>query len=170
MAHTFVCVWEEVTGLLAEMDVLLGFADLAASAPTPYVRPAMLPADAGEVVLEGGGLLPDESGASSLAAVSGFWWVSGFGACRRLGAGPGSWCRFLGKIIWVFWVKQRGLPVPFSALPPSIHARPLCLTTACCCCPSAMPLEAPAGPPCWRVRAQTSTTGHHTPQQGNRVQ
>lgn len=53
VAHTFVVVWEEVGGLLAELDVLLGFAELAACAPTPYVRPVMLPPDAGELVLLG---------------------------------------------------------------------------------------------------------------------
>lgn len=32
-------VFEELAGLLSEMDVLLSFADLAASCPTPYCRP-----------------------------------------------------------------------------------------------------------------------------------
>lgn len=53
VAHTFVEVWDTVSCLLAELDVLLGFADLAANAPTPYVRPTMLPADNGEIVLLG---------------------------------------------------------------------------------------------------------------------
>ena len=53
MAHTFVEVWENVSALLAELDVLLGFAELAVNAPTPYVRPTMLPTDAGEIVLIG---------------------------------------------------------------------------------------------------------------------
>ena len=53
MAHTFVEVWEQVSAVLAELDVLLGFAELAANAPTPYVRPTMLPTDAGEIVLIG---------------------------------------------------------------------------------------------------------------------
>lgn len=39
MAKTFVEVWESVGGLLAELDALAGYADLAANAPTPYVRP-----------------------------------------------------------------------------------------------------------------------------------
>ena len=51
MAHTFVEVWQAVAALLAELDVLLGFAELSVSAPTPYVRPQMLPADGGELVL-----------------------------------------------------------------------------------------------------------------------
>ena len=53
VAHTFVVVWEEVAALLAELDTLLGFAELAACAPTPYVRPTMLPADAGVLELLG---------------------------------------------------------------------------------------------------------------------
>jgi hypothetical protein len=44
VAHTFVGVWETVGSLLAELDVLAGFADLAARAPAPYVRPTLLPA------------------------------------------------------------------------------------------------------------------------------
>ena len=53
MAHTFVEVWEGVAALLAEMDVLLGFAEVAVNAPTPYVRPQMLPPDDGELKLVG---------------------------------------------------------------------------------------------------------------------
>jgi hypothetical protein len=53
VAHSFVEVWEGVAGVLAEMDVLLGFAELSVNAPTPYVRPTMLPSDDGEVVLIG---------------------------------------------------------------------------------------------------------------------
>jgi DNA mismatch repair protein MSH2 len=53
VAQTFSEVWEGVSSLLAEMDVLLGFAELAVNAPMPYVRPEMLPSSAGEVVLEG---------------------------------------------------------------------------------------------------------------------
>eukprot|EP00891_Asterochloris_glomerata_P003123 jgi/Astpho2/3123/fgenesh1_pm.00051_%23_46_t len=53
VAHTFVEVWQAVAALLAELDVLLGFAELSVSAPTPYVRPKMLPADGGELVLKG---------------------------------------------------------------------------------------------------------------------
>ena len=53
VAHTFVEVWEGVAALLAEMDVLLGFAEVAVNAPTPYVRPIMLPPDDGELKLVG---------------------------------------------------------------------------------------------------------------------
>lgn len=52
VAHTFVEVWEGVASLLAELDVLTGFAELAVRAPTPYVRPTMLQPDAGEIWLE----------------------------------------------------------------------------------------------------------------------
>jgi DNA mismatch repair protein MSH2 len=54
VAHTFVEVWEGVATLLADLDVLAAFADLATSDPTrPYVRPDILDQDAGEIVLEG---------------------------------------------------------------------------------------------------------------------
>jgi len=53
VAATFAEVWETVGALLGELDVLAAFADLAANAPLPYVRPAMLPPDAGEIVLLG---------------------------------------------------------------------------------------------------------------------
>ena len=53
VAHTFVEVWEGVSALLAEMDVLLGFAEVAVNAPVPYVRPTMLPPDEGELMLIG---------------------------------------------------------------------------------------------------------------------
>ena len=46
-------VWEGVAALLAEMDVLLGFAEVAVNAPTPYIRPQMLPPDEGELKLVG---------------------------------------------------------------------------------------------------------------------
>ena len=48
VAHTFVEVWETVAGMLAELDVLLSFAELAVCAPTPYVRPTMLGPEAGQ--------------------------------------------------------------------------------------------------------------------------
>lgn len=38
--------------LLAELDVLLSFADLAASSPTPYTRPEITPSDTGDIILE----------------------------------------------------------------------------------------------------------------------
>ena len=53
MAATFCEVWEGVTSLIAEVDVLAGFAELATSAPVAYVRPTMLPSDAGEISLIG---------------------------------------------------------------------------------------------------------------------
>ena len=53
VAQTFCEVWETVAGIVAELDVLLGFAHLAVSAPTPYVRPQMLPPQDGEIVLTG---------------------------------------------------------------------------------------------------------------------
>ena len=53
VAATFCEVWEGVTSLIAEVDVLAGFAELATSAPVAYVRPNMLPSDAGEIKLIG---------------------------------------------------------------------------------------------------------------------
>ena len=53
VAQSFCEVWETVAGTLAELDVLLGFADLAVSAPLPYARPDMLPASEGRVELVG---------------------------------------------------------------------------------------------------------------------
>ncbi len=53
MAATFCEVWEGVTSLIAEVDVLAGFAELATSAPLAYVRPNMLPSDAGQIKLIG---------------------------------------------------------------------------------------------------------------------
>ncbi|GLC60185.1 hypothetical protein PLESTB_001582900 [Pleodorina starrii] len=47
VAHTFVEVWEAVAALLAELDVLLAFAEAAVVAPVPYVRPEMLGPDEG---------------------------------------------------------------------------------------------------------------------------
>ena len=73
VAHTFVEVWENVSALLAELDVLLGFAELAVNAPTPYVRPTMLPTDAGEIVL---------TGALSTGALLSASWTSGFRPCE----------------------------------------------------------------------------------------
>lgn len=52
-AATFSEVFEGVASLLSEVDVLLGFADLAASCPTPYTRPEITPSDLGDIVLEG---------------------------------------------------------------------------------------------------------------------
>ncbi|BBN08051.1 DNA mismatch repair protein MSH2 [Marchantia polymorpha subsp. ruderalis] len=53
VAATFLEVFEGVALLLADMDVLVGFADLAASSPSPYVRPTMTPGDEGDLILEG---------------------------------------------------------------------------------------------------------------------
>lgn len=36
-------VFEDLAKLLSELDVLLSFADLAASSPTPYTRPDITP-------------------------------------------------------------------------------------------------------------------------------
>ena len=54
VASTFSEIWESVSSLVAELDVLVGFADLAASAPRPYCRPTMLDAESGGIIrLEG---------------------------------------------------------------------------------------------------------------------
>lgn len=45
VAATFSEVWEKVSAILGDLDVLCGFAEVAASAPTPYTRPEMLPQD-----------------------------------------------------------------------------------------------------------------------------
>jgi DNA mismatch repair protein MSH2 len=51
VAATFAEVWQRVGVLLAQLDVLCGFADVAVSAPRPYIRPEMLAQDAGELSL-----------------------------------------------------------------------------------------------------------------------
>ena len=53
VAATFSEVWEAVGSLLTEVDVLAAFAELAVTAPLPYVRPVMLPPDDGEISLVG---------------------------------------------------------------------------------------------------------------------
>ncbi|CAL9184503.1 unnamed protein product [Musa hybrid cultivar] len=50
---TFSEVFEAVAAILAEIDVLLSFADLATSCPIPYVRPDITPSDQGDIILEG---------------------------------------------------------------------------------------------------------------------
>lgn len=50
---TFSEVFESLAGLLSELDVLLSFADLAASCPTPYTRPDITPSVVGDIILEG---------------------------------------------------------------------------------------------------------------------
>ncbi|KDP20084.1 hypothetical protein JCGZ_05853 [Jatropha curcas] len=52
-AASFSEVFESLAGLLAELDVLLSFADLASSCPTPYTRPDITPSDVGDIILEG---------------------------------------------------------------------------------------------------------------------
>lgn len=53
VAATFVEVWEHVAGLVAELDALLGFAEVAVTAPGTYVRPRMLPPDGDCITLQG---------------------------------------------------------------------------------------------------------------------
>jgi DNA mismatch repair protein MSH2 len=53
VAATYVQVWEAVSEVLAELDVLASFADVAASSAASYVRPEMLPPDAGKIALWG---------------------------------------------------------------------------------------------------------------------
>ncbi|KAL7223229.1 hypothetical protein ACSBR1_024818 [Camellia fascicularis] len=52
-AATFSEVFESLAVLLSELDVLLSFADLAVSCPTPYTRPDITTSDVGDIVLEG---------------------------------------------------------------------------------------------------------------------
>ncbi|KAK4395785.1 DNA mismatch repair protein MSH2 [Sesamum angolense] len=52
-AATFSEVFEGVAWSLSELDVLLSFADVAASSPTPYTRPIITPSDVGDIILEG---------------------------------------------------------------------------------------------------------------------
>lgn len=53
VAQTFCAVWETVGTLLAELDLLAAFADLAVNAPTPYVRPTMLESGEAKIELKG---------------------------------------------------------------------------------------------------------------------
>eukprot|EP00889_Picochlorum_renovo_P007921 jgi/Picre1/34951/NNA_002417.t1 len=43
VAATFTEVWENVSSVLSELDVLCGFAELSTTAPIQYVRPKLLP-------------------------------------------------------------------------------------------------------------------------------
>ncbi|KAJ8630988.1 hypothetical protein MRB53_024311 [Persea americana] len=52
-AATFSEVFESLAGILSEMDVLLSFADLSTSCPTPYIRPDITHSDKGDIILEG---------------------------------------------------------------------------------------------------------------------
>lgn len=45
VAATFAEVWRHVSATLAQLDLLAAFAEVAAAAPAPYVRPTMLPSD-----------------------------------------------------------------------------------------------------------------------------
>ncbi|GAU19053.1 hypothetical protein TSUD_193900 [Trifolium subterraneum] len=46
-------VFESLAELISELDVLLSFADLASSCPTPYTRPDITSSDEGDIILEG---------------------------------------------------------------------------------------------------------------------
>ncbi|KAL5722268.1 MutS-like protein [Ranunculus cassubicifolius] len=50
---TFSEVFKNLAEMLSELDVLLSFADLAISCPTPYTRPSITSSDEGDIVLEG---------------------------------------------------------------------------------------------------------------------
>lgn len=50
---TFSEVFELLAGMLSELDVLLSFADLATSCPTPYTRPDITTSDVGDIILLG---------------------------------------------------------------------------------------------------------------------
>lgn len=52
-AVTFSEVFKSLAAMLSELDVLLSFADLASSCPTPYTRPDINPPDVGDIILEG---------------------------------------------------------------------------------------------------------------------
>ncbi|XP_048330049.1 DNA mismatch repair protein MSH2 isoform X2 [Ziziphus jujuba] len=52
-AATFSEVFRSLAALLSELDVLLSFADLASSCPTPYTRPDITPSDEGDIILQG---------------------------------------------------------------------------------------------------------------------
>ncbi|GMH21302.1 hypothetical protein Nepgr_023144 [Nepenthes gracilis] len=53
ISGTFTEVFESLATLLSELDVLLGFAELASNCPTPYTRPEISPSDVGDIILEG---------------------------------------------------------------------------------------------------------------------
>ncbi|KAE9601864.1 hypothetical protein Lal_00040814 [Lupinus albus] len=52
-AATFSEVFDSLAELIAELDVLLSFANLASSCPTPYTRPYITSSDEGDIILEG---------------------------------------------------------------------------------------------------------------------
>ncbi|KAI5069125.1 hypothetical protein GOP47_0015426 [Adiantum capillus-veneris] len=49
---TFIEVFEGAASLISELDVLLSFADLSVSSPTPYVRPFITSSDEGDIILK----------------------------------------------------------------------------------------------------------------------
>lgn len=54
VASTFSEVFEEVSGILAKLDVLAGFADIAACAPIEYARPQIRPMEDGNIEIFNG--------------------------------------------------------------------------------------------------------------------
>ena len=52
VAQGYTEVFDSVSGIIAELDVLLGFSEVAVDAPMPFVRPTMLPMGEGDIVLE----------------------------------------------------------------------------------------------------------------------
>ncbi|KAF4398762.1 DNA mismatch repair protein MSH2 isoform X1 [Cannabis sativa] len=52
-AATFSEVFGSLAALLSEIDVLLSFADLASSCPSPYTRPEITTSDEGDIILQG---------------------------------------------------------------------------------------------------------------------
>ncbi|XP_019439430.1 PREDICTED: DNA mismatch repair protein MSH2 [Lupinus angustifolius] len=52
-AATFSEVFDSLAELIAELDVLLSFANLASSCPTPYTRPYITSSNEGDIILEG---------------------------------------------------------------------------------------------------------------------
>lgn len=52
VTSTFLEVFEGAGSLIAELDVLLSFADLSVSSPSPYVRPLITSSDEGDIILK----------------------------------------------------------------------------------------------------------------------
>jgi DNA mismatch repair ATPase MutS len=73
VAATFSGVWVEVAALIAELDVLAGFADLATADPTrPYCKPKIVDRDEGDIVIKVGVFVRVGAGA---AIVYAFVWT-----------------------------------------------------------------------------------------------
>lgn len=53
VARSFSGVWQKVSAILGEVDCLCGFADLAHSAPRPYVKPTILASESNLISLRG---------------------------------------------------------------------------------------------------------------------